>query len=100
MLGFIGGPPLDPESITACFLFDPKSGRIVHRHEVVNFPGATRLEARQIESEAYRLAAVQGYNVSELKALLLSSGDYSTAKCYRVDTSTLRLVEVPRPSFS
>lgn len=100
MLGPFGGPLLEPESITACFLFEPKTGRIVHRHEVVNFPGATKPDAREIESEACRMAAAQGYDVAELKALVLSSRDYSSAKCYKVDPSALRLVEVPAPSSS
>ncbi|MBV8828551.1 MAG: hypothetical protein JO108_04925 [Acidobacteriaceae bacterium] len=94
MINRIGGQMLIPESITVCFLFDRTSGHVVHRHEVVNLSGATATDKTNIESEAYRLAAVQGWDVSALGALVLSSHDYSTEKSYKVDMTSLKLVEL------
>jgi len=82
----IGGKTLEPESIKSCVLYDPSDGRIVHQHEVVNFPGAKAVENEEIESKAVRLAAKLGHDISKLKALHLS-GAFPSDKRYRVDTN-------------
>ena len=71
-------------------------GRIVHQHEVVNFRGAKRAGGTEVEAvAASRMAAQLGHDVSNVKALHFSSDEYSTEKCYKIDTGSLRLIEIP-----
>jgi hypothetical protein len=90
----INGQMLQAEAAGACFLYDAKDGRIIHQHEVINFPGAPRSEEKDIEAAATRVAAQMGHDTSGLKALHVKAGEYSPQKDYRVDISSGRLIEI------
>jgi hypothetical protein len=92
---FTQGAMLEVESTRTCVLYDKNDGRIVHQHEVVNFRGAKRAEDTEVEAVASRMAAQLGHDVSNVKALHFSSDEYSTEKCYKIDTESLRLIEIP-----
>jgi hypothetical protein len=91
------GKMLEPESTRTCFLYDPSDGRIVHQHEVINFPGARQVEDKEVESTTLRLAGKLGYDTSKLLTLHLS-GALPGDKLYKVDTKSRTLVEITRPS--
>jgi hypothetical protein len=92
-----GSKMLEPDSIRSCFLYDPSNGRIVHHHEVINFPGARQVDDEELESTTPRLAAKLGHDTSKLQTLHLS-GSFSGDKSYKIDTKSRTLVEVTRPS--
>jgi hypothetical protein len=91
------GKMLEPESMRTCFLYDPSNGRIIHQHEVINFPGAREVDDKELESTTLRLAAKFGHDTSKVQTLLLS-GSFSGDKLYKIDTKSRALVEITRPS--
>ena len=80
--------------ISACVLFNA-DGEIRHRHEVVDFPGATPQPPADVEAHARRLATQLGHDVSALQALHVPADNYRSECHYKVDTGGRRLVEVP-----
>jgi len=93
-----GGNRLEVESARVCVLYDPIDGRIVHRHEAVNFTGARMVSDEELASRACALAAKIGHDVSMLRTLHFAADEYAEGKTYKVDIKTLRLNEIPRSS--
>jgi hypothetical protein len=91
------GKAIAPESIQTCILYDPKSGKIVHHHQVLTYPGGRRLDEGQVESQALELAAKVRGDASGLRALHVTDNQFQPSKIYRVDLKSRRLVEQPLP---
>jgi hypothetical protein len=88
---------IDPVSVKICLVYDPNDGRIVHKHEVITLRGGKETEDGDVESKAKEMAVKAGHDVSKLKVLHASPKEYSTQKAYKVDTKSLRLIEVTKP---
>jgi hypothetical protein len=85
----------EPESVRCCVLYDPADGRVVHYHEVVDFPGCHKATDTEVESKTFRMAAKAGHNASNLKSLHLP-GAFPNDKAYSVDPSSRQLVEAAK----
>jgi hypothetical protein len=86
------GTIVEAELTNVCILYDPTDGNVIHRHEVVTFPGGMKDEADKVEATAYRVAAQLGHDISRLKALHVAPGTYVSHMDYAVDTKAVRLV--------
>lgn len=93
-----GQKPLKPEEVKICVLFDPADGRIHHHHMVATFPGAERVDEKEIERRTLARAASFRTDTSKLKALHVSERDCDPSRRYKVDTKKLKLVELPMPA--
>lgn len=93
-----GQKPLKPEHVKICVLYDPEDGRIHHHHMVATFPGAEKVEEKEIERRTLARAASFGTDTAKLKALHVSEKDCDPSRRYKVDTKTLKLVELPIPA--
>ena|SRR5581483_4090138 len=83
-------------SIQTCILYD-KRGNVVHRHQVVTFPGGRRINQSQMESRTLELAARAKGEVSGLKAIHVKEEEYDPSKLYKVDVKSKRLIEQAMP---
>jgi hypothetical protein len=85
-----------PEDVKICVLYDPKDGRVVHNHKVLVFPGAKKVDEKEVERRALERAASFGRDPSKLKALHVSEKQCNPSSMYRVDLISLTLVKLPK----
>jgi hypothetical protein len=95
--GIQGPNDAKPEDVKICVLYDPKDGRIVHHHMVVTFPGAQKVDEKEIERRAHERAARLGTDTSKAKALHFSARELNPSNRYKIDLRSMTLVELPRP---
>jgi len=93
------GQHIKPESVKICVLYDPKNGRVIHHHKVVVFPGAQKVDKTEVERRALERAATLGRETSKLKALHVSEKECNPSSAYRVDLTSLTLIELPKPKM-
>ena len=93
------GKRTKPEDVKICVLYDPKDGRVMHNHKVVVFPGAKKVDKKEVERRALERAARLGRDTSRLKALHVSEEECSPSSAYRVDLASLTLVKLPKPEM-
>jgi hypothetical protein len=93
------GKIIKPDDVKICVLYDPKNGRVIHNHQVVVFPGAKKVDKKEVERRALERAAMFGRDTSKLKALHVSEKDCSPSSAYRVDLTSLTLVKLPNPEM-
>ncbi len=68
-------PPLtnvQPDEVKICILFDPRDGRVLRHHMVETYPGAGKVDQKEVEERAHARAASFGTDTSKAKALHLS----------------------------
>ena len=94
-MAFVEGKKLAPEYERVCILYDPSDGHVVHRHTFTKFAGGKDMSEKEVEGRALEIARKRGHDVGKLKALHVSPTEHSNAKNYRIDTKSLRLVEIP-----
>lgn len=87
------GKEIVPESTQTCILYDPKSGRIVHLHQEITYPGGRKLTQSDAESRALEAVAKVRGNAVGLKVLHVSPKELQPSKIYKVDVKAGRLVE-------
>jgi hypothetical protein len=87
-----------PEEVRICILYDPRDGRVLHHHMVETYPGADKVDQKEVEERAHARAARFGTDTSKAKALHLSPNEVDPSKRYKVDLTSLKLIELPRPS--
>jgi hypothetical protein len=87
-----------PEEVRICLLYDPRDGRILHHHMVETYPGADKVDQKEVELRAHALAARFGTDTSKANALHLGPDDIDPSKLYKVDLATLTLIELPKPT--
>jgi hypothetical protein len=92
-----GQKSLKPDEVKICVLYDPGDGRIHLHHMVATFPGAARVDEKEIERRALARAASFATDTSALKALHVSQKDSDPSRRYKVDTKKLKLVELSAP---
>jgi hypothetical protein len=90
----------EPESVQTCVIFDPATGRIVHTHHVVTLPGGSSASPEEVEQRAWERAAAAGHDPSQLRAIHVDSEQLNRSASYRVDVTTLQLIEIERPLAS
>jgi len=78
-------------------LYDPKSGRIVHTHEIITLKGGRNVDEKEAEIRTFKRAKSLGKDTSTLKALHVSAKDYDHSSVYRVDPESLTLVKLSKP---
>jgi hypothetical protein len=93
------GKNTKPEGVKICVLYDPKDGRVIHHHMVVFFPGSKMVDEKEVERRALERAARFGRDTSKLKALHVSEKECKPSCRYRVDLTSLTLVELPKPEI-
>jgi hypothetical protein len=76
-------PPFESES--ACVLYDPASGEIVHVHRVMTLQGGSHPSAEQVEARARLLAERSGARKQGLEALLVDPARLQPGTRYLVD---------------
>jgi hypothetical protein len=91
------GKTIAPESNQTCVLYDQKSGRIVHLHQEITYPGGRKLTKSEAESRALEAVAKVRGNAAGLKVLHVSPEQLQPPKIYKVDVKARRLVEQPLP---
>jgi len=88
-------PEIEHESMVV--LYEPRTGRIVHRHEVVSMRGAEHPDERTREADAreqLRLAQPDAEaRVSAVEALHVEPSHWQADRYYRVDPKKRALVE-------
>ena len=94
-----GGKHTKAEDVKICVLYDPKDGRVMHNHKVVVFPGAKKVDEKEIERRTRERAAGFGRDASKLKALHVSERECNSSSTYRVDLTSLTLVKLPKPEM-
>jgi hypothetical protein len=99
MSHFTKGRISKPEDVKICILYDPKDGRIAHHHMVVTFPGAQRVDEKEVERRTLARAASFGTDTSKLKALHVSERECHPSRRYKVDLKSLTLIELPKPEL-
>lgn len=99
-------PEIERESMVV--IYDPESGRVLHRHEVVSTKGARHPDDETIESDAFdefersrpdlreRIQGAGGVR-GRFAALHADPKAMKPHAAYRVDTRTRSLVEQERP---
>jgi hypothetical protein len=93
------GKLIKPDDVKICVLYDPKNGRVIHNHQVVVFPGAKKVDKKEVERRALERAATFGRDTYKLKALHVSEKDCNPSSAYRVDLTSLTLVKLPNPEM-
>jgi len=84
-----------PASHDICVIYDPGSGRIVHTHQHVTYPGGAKVTAKEVEAEG--LAALGRRlktDVKGFKTIHVDSKEYEEGSRYRIDPSSHRLIKV------
>jgi hypothetical protein len=94
-----GGTHTKPEDVKICVLYDPKDGRVIHHHRVVVFPGAKKVDEKEVERRTLERAARFGRDTSKLKALHVSDKERNPSSAYRVDLRSLTLIKLPKPEM-
>lgn len=91
-------PEIEHESMVV--LYEPRTGRIVHRHEVVSTKGAEHPDERTREADAreqLRLAQPDAADaVAKVEALHVEPARWEADRVYRVDPKNRVLTEVKR----
>jgi hypothetical protein len=87
------------ESIYAISLYDPKNGKILHMHHVLNMEHSSNIEPQQLEKDVVAFAEKLGHNVKRLKVLHTHDLQDMTLN-YRVDVNKKTLVKVSESEFS
>jgi hypothetical protein len=83
----------EPTSHKICVIYDPASGRVIHTHEVLTFPGGRQVTDADAEAEALALLARRsGKDVSGFGVLHVPCGEYQRGVRYRVELPTRRLI--------
>jgi hypothetical protein len=100
MKAMFRGKILEPELHETCAVYDPKTGRIVHVHQMVRWPGMPALTKRDIEKRGAEIAAKLGHDVARLKPLRLEIGSFERGKRYRIDPKSERLIAIELPAKS
>jgi len=77
-------------------IYDPQDGRIVHIHKEITIAGGLERTEAEIEARARKFAAKPGLSGEGLKALFVKE-TRSKGRHHKVDTATLKLVEVELP---
>jgi hypothetical protein len=85
---------LEPELHETCAVYDPRTGRIVHVHQMVRRPGVPALSKRDVEKRGAEVAAKLGHDVARLKTLRLEPGSFDRGKRYRIDVKSKRLIAI------
>jgi hypothetical protein len=89
-----GTPQLpEPEAIHTLVVYDPKTGVIVHRHQVVTFPGAAKRSKEQLEARALEMARLQTGTKTPLAVLHVGAEPFSEPAVYVVDLKKKQLVK-------
>lgn len=91
-------PEVEKESMVV--LYEPRTGRIVHRHEVVSARGAVHPDERTQEEDAreqLRLARpdLRAEHQADVRALHVEPARWQPDRLYRVDPEKRALVEEP-----
>lgn len=84
----------EPEEIHTMVVYDAKTGRIVHRHQVVTFPGAPKKTKEQLQARAIEMARSRAGTTKALAVLHANSEMFTEPIEYRVDLKKKRLVRV------
>lgn len=88
-------PEIEHESMVV--LYEPRTGRIMHRHEVVSTKGARHPDERTREADAReQLRLAQPEAAAGVEALHLEPSHWQADRAYRVDPKKRALVEVKR----
>jgi|SRR5215469_16481553 len=94
---------LKASNVQMCVIYDPENGQIIHVHKEIAIGRLQRTEA-EIETRARMFASRQGGDTENPKAVIARDIDSLKAvfvkdirsknRHYKVDTETLKLVEV------
>lgn len=84
----------EPEAIHTLVVYDAKTGAIVHRHQVVTFPGAPKRTKEQLEARALEMARLQTGTKKSLAVLATDAEAVSEPAEYAVDVTKRRLVKL------
>jgi hypothetical protein len=90
---FSQGKTIEPTSHDVYAVYDPKTGRIMHMHEIVRWPDAFAAPQSDPLGRAFEMAARLGHEVAELKAIRFDAAAFSAGKRYKIDPESSTLVE-------
>jgi hypothetical protein len=96
------GKTIEPMSHDIYAVYDAKTGRIVHMHEIVRWPDAFAAPRNDPLGRAFELAGRLGHDVAKLKAIRFDAAAFSGGKRHSIDPKSLALVEtgeVPGPKW-
>ena len=85
----------EPEEIHTLVVYDPETGRIVHRHSVITYPGAQRRTKEELEARAIEMARSQTGYQKALTVLHVESQAFAEPAEYLVDLSSRQLTRGP-----
>ena len=85
------------ESDRTYVVYDEKTGRIAHVHQVTTYAGAKAASERADKAEALKLAKQFGHSVRGLRVLNVRARDLNLGVPQRVDVKTRRLVRFKLP---
>lgn len=90
----IGTAGVEKES--GVFIYDAKTGRVLHRHEVVTLRGGTHPTDKEIEREAVALFSASASTFKGATGILhFDPRPLKPDTLYKVDVKTRALVEQP-----
>ncbi len=86
-----------PTSHEICMIYDPATGRVVHVHQHITYPGGRQVSASEIEAHALAvLARGMKADVSGFHVLHLKPEEYQEGALYRIEPESQRLITVRR----
>lgn len=92
----IGTLEVEHESIVV--VYDPQTGRVVHRHHVVTMKGGQHPDQKTMEKDAMeQLSQAQPGVTGKLAFLHVDPRTLKPGALQKVDTATHVLVEIPLP---
>ena len=83
---------LEIESERAYVVYDTRTGRIVHVHQVTTFRGAISGSQDDEEARALALAEQFGHRPHGLRALAVAPSELNLSVPQRIDLKTLQLI--------
>jgi len=90
---------LEIERESAVFVYDPQTGQVVHRHQVVTVKGGQHPDQETIEADAMgQLSQAQPTVTRKLAFLHVDPRTLKSGVLYKVDIAKKVLVELPTPT--
>ena len=87
---------LKTSKIHTCVVFDPNDGKIAHIHQEVTLQGGTAPAEAEIEKKVRGFVANKGRDLQGLRVAFVED-TRAKDKHYRMDSKTLKFVELPDP---
>jgi len=87
------------EQESAVFVYDPQTGQVVHRHQVVTMKGGQHPDQKTIEADAMeQLSHAQPNAGKNLAFLHVDPRTLKPGVLHKVDVAKKALVELPPPA--